>query len=186
MTFPEARTPPALRGQVRRLQTEAWPEPEPAPGPVHDPALSPLSVLLVDDGRVLAALDVLAKEITHRGHRYAAGGLSTVVTDPAVRHRGHGRHLVTEARRMMAELPFDLALFTCDRPLRGFYESAGWQVLAGTVLVGGTPADPFPSDAPGFDKVTLAGFFSPAARRAQATFAGARVGLYPGVIDRLW
>ena len=33
----------------------------------------------------------------------------------------------------------DLGIFTCDRPLQAFYERAGWQVLPGSVLVGGTP-----------------------------------------------
>jgi aminoglycoside 2'-N-acetyltransferase I len=52
------------------------------------------------------------------------------------------------------------------------------------VLVGGTPAAPFPSDQ--WDKVTLASFFSPRAREAAERFAGARIGLYPGAIDKLW
>ena len=48
----------------------------------------------------------------------------------------------------------------------------------GAVLVGGTPDEPFPSDQ--WDKVTLAGFFSAKARRGAASFAGARIALYPG------
>ena len=80
----------------------------------------------------------------------------------------------------------DLGLFTCDRPLQGFYQCAGWQLLTGTVLVGGTPDAPFPSDQPGFDKVTMGDFFSAAARREHGLFLGARIGLYPGEIDRLW
>lgn len=190
LSFPEEATPAELRAQVRAIQEQAWPT-EPGPvapsiAPVHDPALRPLSMLLVDDGTVLAALDILSKEIVHAGGRYAAGGLSTVVTHRQARGHGHGRHLVAAAREAMIGRNLDLGLFTCDRPLQGFYEGAGWPVLPGAVLVGGTPEAPFPSDRPGFDKVTMAAFFSPRARQAEAAFQDSRVELYPGEIDRLW
>lgn len=190
-SFPEASTPPELRAQVRELQQEAWPQTDSAAGNgmqlTHDPALRPMSMLLTDDsGTVLAALDILSKTITHAGRCYRAGGLSTVVTRRAARGQGHGRHLVAAARAAMAESGLDLGMFTCDRPLRGFYESAGWQLLPGTVLIGGTAHAPFPGDQPGFDKVTMADFFTEAARRDRVSFQHARLELYPGDIDKLW
>jgi hypothetical protein len=78
----------------------------------------------------------------------------------------------------------DLGIFTCDRPLAGFYERGGWHVLPGAVLIGGTLNAPFPSDQ--FDKVTLAAFFTEHARRHATTFDHARIELYPGNIDKLW
>jgi GNAT superfamily N-acetyltransferase len=169
------------------LQDEAWPPERPSgPEPWHDPALRPLSMLLVEDGRVLAALDVLSKELAHRGERYAASGLSAVVTRRAERRRGHGTRLVRAARERIESSGADLGIFTCDRHLQGFYERAGWELQPGTVLVGGTPDDPFPSDREGFDKVTLAAFFTPRARAHAGEFVGCRVELYPGTIDRLW
>ncbi|MGW1375073.1 GNAT family N-acetyltransferase [Streptomyces sp. NPDC002446] len=194
LTFPEAATPPPLRTQVQELHEEAWPTVEPRSGPSarsdtptgHDPALHPVSMLLVDDGTVLAALDVLTKPIVHAARGYRAGGLSTVVTRRSARGRGHGRHLVTAAHEAMASSDLDLGLFTCDRPLQAFYESAGWHHLPGAVLVGGTPQAPFPSDHPGFDKVTMADFFSPAARQSRDAFPHSRIELHPGDIDKLW
>ncbi|MFI6604722.1 GNAT family N-acetyltransferase [Nonomuraea sp. NPDC050536] len=190
VSFPESATPPELLAQIRDLQQEAWPSfsfPAPDSGePNHDPALRPLSMVLVDGGTVLAALDILSKELTHAGRRYHAAGLSTVVTRKAARGHGHGRHLVAAARAQMAEARYDIGLFTCDRPLQTFYESAGWQLLPGTFLIGGTPEEPFPSDRPGFDKVTMADFFSPAAKQHRLSFHHARIELYPGQIDRLW
>jgi GNAT superfamily N-acetyltransferase len=190
VTFPEEATPSPLRVQVRELQEQAWPSADgpagPPQAPVHDPLLRPLSMLAVEGATVVAALDVLFKEIVHAGGRYAAGGVSTVVTRRESRGRGYGRRLVAAAREAMIGRGLDLGLFTCDRTLRVFYEGAGWRALPGTVLVGGTPQDPFPSDRPGFDKVTMADFFSPAARRAEATFHGSRIPLYPGEIDALW
>ncbi|MBT2510148.1 GNAT family N-acetyltransferase [Streptomyces sp. ISL-98] len=190
VSFPEEATPFELRVQVRELQEQAWPSPPgsvaPPDAPAHDPVLRPLSMLLVDDGTLLAALDILSKEIVHAGGCFAAGGLSTVVTRREARGRGHGRHLVAAARETMVARKLDLGLFTCDSPLQAFYESAGWRVLPGAVLIGGTTQDPFPSDQPGFDKVTMADFFSPEARQAEASFRDSRIELYPGEIDKLW
>lgn len=185
LVYPQDDLPEPLRDQVLALHRQAWPSiGEREPGPIHDPALRPVSMTLVADGRVLAALDILSKEIEHAGGRYAASGLSTVVTDEALRGRGYGQRLVVAAREAIEASGADLGIFTCDRPLGPFYESAGWTVLPGTVLVGGTPEEPFPSDQ--WDKVTLARFFSARARRAAGTFAGARIALYPGSIDKLW
>ena len=91
--------PRALREQVLALHDQAWRRSD---GAGHDPALRPLSLLLVEGGRVLSALDILSKEIEHAGERYAASGLSTVVTDEALRGRGHGRALVSAAREQIA------------------------------------------------------------------------------------
>ncbi len=189
VSFPIAEVPRDLSVQVLALHAQAWPEDEASgasgePGLWHDPALRPVSMLLVDDGRVLAALDILSKEITHRGRRYAASGLSSVVTDEAERGKGYGRRLVIAGRDAIRDSGADLGIFTCDRPLQRVYESAGWQVLPGAVLVGGTPDAPFPSDR--FDKVVLAGFFSPKARQHAETFSHSRIGLYPGNKDKLW
>jgi aminoglycoside 2'-N-acetyltransferase I len=190
LSFPEAATPPALRAQVVRLQHQAWPPADGAAVPgdtlTHDPALHPRSMLLVEDGRVLAALDILTKELVHAGRCYRAGGLSAVVTGQELRGRGHGRRLVAAARQAMAAGHLDLSLFTCDRPLQGFYEGAGWLLLPGAVLIGGTRSSPFPSDQPGFDKVTMAAFFSAEAKRHQSSFHHSRIELYPGEIDKLW
>jgi aminoglycoside 2'-N-acetyltransferase I len=184
LTSPEAELAPELRLQVAALEHQAWASIDPAVGKVHDPALEPLSMLLLDDGRVVAALAVLSKPILHRGERYAASGLSTVVTDHSLRRRGFGRRLVVAARELIAASDADLGIFTCDTPLAAFYESAGWDLLPGVVLVGGTPEDPLASDS--FDKVTLGLLLSERAQRHHEDFRDARIDLYPGPIDRLW
>lgn len=108
------------------------------------------------------------------------------MTSEHARGRGYGRHLVTAARDTMIAQHLDLGVFTCDRPLRAFYESAGWTVLPGAVLVGGTRQAPFPSNQPGFDKITMSDFFSAAGREARTAFQHSRIELYPGEIDKLW
>ncbi len=185
-SYPAQSVPPELLNQVAALRAEAWPVAgdDRGGGPVHDPALRPVSMLLTEAGTVVAALDILTKSISHRGQDYLASGLSTVVTCSARRRRGYGRQLVSAARAPIAASGADLGIFTCDRPLQDFYASAGWEILDGTVLIGGTPDHPFPSDQ--VDKVTVAAFFSARARRAAASFTHCRIGLYPGDIDRLW
>ncbi|MFI5533595.1 GNAT family N-acetyltransferase [Kitasatospora sp. NPDC051853] len=184
LSFPEAEVPAELRCQVWQLQEAAWPSGEPDPGSSHDPALAPESLLLVDGGRVLAALDLLTKEIGHDGGRYLARGLSCVVTDPAERGRGHGGRLVRAALEAVRASGADLGVFSCDRPLRGFYRAAGWRELPGAVLVGGTARDPFPTDWPGFDKVVMADLCTGRARAAE--WEHRRIALHPGTVDRLW
>ena len=188
LALAQADLPERLRVQVARLERDAWPDDTPAPltSHFHDRALEPVLLLLVEGGRVLASLAILHKELRHAGKTFAAAGLSAVTTRTDLRGRGLGHRLVTAARERLAGSAVDLGIFTCDRPLKGFYERAGWQHLAGTVLVGGTPAEPFRSDRPGFDKVTMAAFFSDRARAHRHEFVATDVELYPGAIDRLW
>ena len=68
LTFDEAAAPAELRAQVVALQRTV------APGitrditrVTHDQSLQPVTVALVDDGRVVASLDVLSKELVHAG-----------------------------------------------------------------------------------------------------------------------
>lgn len=187
--YGQAELPNELAGQVARLEREAWPSDTPQrldAGPLHDPALRPVIMAVVEAGHVLASLAVLHKEVWHAGRHFAVAGLSAVTTRAEVRGQGYGHALVAFAYQQLAASQTDLAIFTCDRPLQAFYERAGWHVLAGTVLVGGTPAAPFRSDRPGFDKVAMGDFFSPLARAYRAAFLDAEVEIYPGEIDRLW
>ncbi|MFJ6753904.1 GNAT family N-acetyltransferase [Streptomyces sp. NPDC091273] len=184
--FGEADLPEGLAREVAGLEDAAWPGAEPG----HDPALAPRALLLLaPDGTVAASLALLFKEVRLAGRTYRAAGLSSVVTRPALRGRGYGARLVTAARaELAADRAVDLALFSCDRPLAPFYEAAGFAQLPGTVLLGDAPGDPEPlaTDAPGFDKVVLAAFFTDDPGRDRAAFTGVRVPLHPGHADRLW
>ncbi|MFD7031116.1 GNAT family N-acetyltransferase [Streptomyces sp. NPDC059917] len=182
LAYDEAAVPAELAAQVEALEARAWP----GASPGHDPALAPRAMLLLDAaGSVAASLTLLHKEVRHAGRTYRAAGLSAVVTREDARGRGHGGRLVAAARDALARRPGpDLALFSCDRELAPFYGAAGFRPLPGAVLVGGTPEDPLATDAPGFDKVVMAAFFT--AQADPAAFAGTRIGLYSGTIDRLW
>ena len=185
LSYPQHAVPSALQAQVAALHDQAWPRGADEAATGHDPALRPVSMLLVDDqDLVLASLAILSKELSHHGQRYAASGLSAVVTEQSQRNRGYGHRLVTAAREQIAASGADLGIFSCDRALAAFYRRAGWHILPGTVLIGGTAENPFPSDR--FDKVVLVGLFTDHARTHAASFDHARIELYPGEIDKLW
>lgn len=187
VSYPEAETPPKLWWQALDLAREAWPAYSDV-DPGHDPSLYPLLMLVLDDDdeTVLAGLSLLHKEIVHSGQSYLVGGLSTIATRKAAQGRGLGRQIVSAAHDALAESGLDLGIFSCDRPLVAFYESAGWHEVPGAVLVGGTPDKPLPTDRPGWDKAVLADFFTDRAREHKASFEHSRIELYPGEIDRLW
>lgn len=180
-TSPEAALPPDRAKQRQRLIQQAWPDTSDVN---HDPALDPLSMLLVDEGIVLASLDILSKRLTHHGRSYYASGLAAVVTDQPSRHQGYGLALARAARLAMHNRRRDLALFTCDSYLSKFYLDAGFEILRGTVLIGGTPDAPLRSDQ--FDKVTFGAFYTTFAAAHRDDFINADIELYPGAIDRLW
>ncbi len=183
--FRESEVPGDLQMQVAALIDGAWPGLYSPPGVhLHDPLLSPVSMLLVEQGKVLSSLVILSKRITHGGQDYAASGLSSVVTLEEARHKGHSRRLVMAAREFIRSQGKDLGIFTSDTYLRPFYESCGWQVLPNSVLIGGTADQPFASDQ--FDKVTFASFFTAKAVESAASFRNSRIALYPGLIDKLW
>jgi aminoglycoside 2'-N-acetyltransferase I len=206
-SWPWDVAPQHIRAQVLALQDAEWPEtaaagdaaaaaastqppetggaePPAAAAAGHDPALRPVTLVLLDGDVVVVTLDILSKQIEHGGGRWSASGLSAVVTDPAQRGKGYGTRLVVAARTAMRAAGADLGVFSCDAALVQFYAGAGWRELPGAVLVGGTPEDPLPTDALG--KVVLAEFFSGRARSRAASFRDARIALFPGKIDKLW
>jgi predicted N-acetyltransferase YhbS len=184
LVVPQADLNEELGAQVADLNATAWPKVQGPRDWHHDPLLEPVFVLLVEDGTVVASLAVLSKQIQHGGARFAASGLSAVVTDPARRREGLGHRITLTARELMRERGADLGIFTCDRELVAFYGTAGWEELSGTALVGGIPEDPLVSSE--LSKVTMGAFFTPHAQQHAAAFHGAQVLLYPGTRDRLW
>jgi GNAT superfamily N-acetyltransferase len=150
---------------------------------LNDPALHAMVFSRVVDGQLASHLSVPRKSIAHRGEPYKACGLSGVLTVPAFRGKGYGERTVRAATAFMEVDGADVGLFTCDPPLRTFYERCGWTLLEGAWLVGGTRARPFSSDTLG--KLTFARFFSARAQVHKKDFVGAAIWLELGEGD-LW
>jgi GNAT superfamily N-acetyltransferase len=150
---------------------------------LNDPALHAMIFSLVLDGQLASHLSVPRKTIIHRCEPYKAYGLSGVLTGPAFRGKGYGERVVRAATAFMEQDGADVGLFTCDPPLRRFYERCGWTRLEGASLVGGTRAKPFPSDTLG--KITFVRFFSARAQAHENNFMDAAIRLDLRVGD-LW
>jgi aminoglycoside 2'-N-acetyltransferase I len=183
----EAELSDDLKGQTLEALRAEWPDAfsgaKAERTQLNDPALHAMIFSLVVGGRLASHLSVPRKSIEHRGELYNAYGLSGVLTVPAFRGKGYGEQIVRAATAFMEEDGADIGLFTCDPPLRPFYERCGWTVLEGASLVGGTRAEPFPSDTLG--KITFARFFSARAQARRNDFAGAAIWLELGEGD-LW
>jgi aminoglycoside 2'-N-acetyltransferase I len=176
---PEEKLPDDLRRQTLAAMRAEWPAAfsgaKADRAQLNDPDLHATICALVEDGQLASHASVPWKLIAHRGEPYKAYGLSGVLTVPAYRGRGYGERVVRAATAFMERDGADIGLFTCDPPLRAFYERCGWNLLEGASLVGGTRARPFPSDTLG--KLTFARFFSAHAQARRDDFAGAAIWL---------
>lgn len=174
--YPQEDASPGLREAILALEDTAWP-PEPgAPAPwPGDIGTYLTSFVLLDGGEAAAHAAVRRRVIRHGGEEYAAYGLSEVVVRPGSRRQGLGLQIIRAAAAFIGEQRPDVSLFTCKPELTGFYGKAGWQVLPGACLVGGTREKPFRSDALGL--AVMARFYSEKAVRRRADFAGAEIWL---------
>ena len=100
---------------------------------LNDPALHAMIFSLLVDSQLASHLSVQRKTIEHRGETYKAYGLSGVLTVPAFRGKGYGEQIVRAATAFMEQDGADIGLFTCDPPLRTFYERCGWTAAGGRV-----------------------------------------------------
>jgi GNAT superfamily N-acetyltransferase len=175
----EEELPDDLRRQTVEALRDEWPgafSGEKADRTqLNDPALHAMIFLLLVDSHLASHLSVQRKTIVHRGETYKAYGLSGVLTVPTFRGKGYGEWVVRAATAFMEQDGADIGLFTCDPPLRAFYERCGWTMLEGASLVGGTRARPFPSDTLG--KITFARFFSDRAQARRNDFADTAIWL---------
>jgi aminoglycoside 2'-N-acetyltransferase I len=176
---PEAKLPDDLRTQTLKALRDEWlgafTGAKAGRTQLNDPALHAMIFSLVVDSQLASHVSVPQKTIVHRGEPCRAYGLSGVLTVPAFRGRGYGEQVVRAATAFMEQDGADIGLFTCDPPLRTFYERCGWAVLERASLVGGTRAKPFPSNALG--KTTFARFFSACAQARRNDFVDTTIWL---------
>jgi GNAT superfamily N-acetyltransferase len=138
------------------------------PPPAHDPALDATSFYIGEGNRVVSYAAVVRLTIGHGGRDFALAGLSAVATAPEFRRRGLGMAVVEAATRHIEASDADLALFTCDESVRGFYERAGWQIAPDVKVVGSDEGGALTSDRLG--KVVFMRLLSVSAYEARAAF----------------
>jgi GNAT superfamily N-acetyltransferase len=186
LMFPETRIPEKIRQQVFSLIKAEWPGAFSGDKENRDwlnrPETNPLALMLVSGDTVIAYTGIVWKYIEHAGENYKAYGLSGVLTNPAYRRQGYGQQLIKAAYQIIGESGADIGIFTCDIPLKGFYEECGWKALEKGYLVGGTRQKPFPEDLSG--KATMINYFSEKARKHMADFENGPI--YLELDDEMW
>lgn len=99
-------------------------------------ASSQSSVLVWDQGELVAKVGLLVREIIHNGEAKTIGGVGGVMTHPAKQGQGLASQAMREASRIFdEELNVSFALLFCLPNLVEFYKRLKWKPFQGTVFV---------------------------------------------------
>ena len=87
------------------------------------------------DGQTVSHVGVLKHGISVGGQLVTVGGVGGVVTLPAFQKNGYARELMLHAAQFLKKWQVDAGLLFCLRRRVPYYESQGWQVIDGPVMV---------------------------------------------------
>lgn len=91
--------------------------------------------LMEVDGQTVSHVGVLKHEISVGSQLVTVGGVGGVVTTPAFQKNGYARELMQHATEFFKKWQVDAGLLFCLRRRVPYYESQGWQVIDGPVMV---------------------------------------------------
>ncbi|BEV71114.1 MULTISPECIES: GNAT family N-acetyltransferase [unclassified Paludibacterium] len=177
-TLAYADTDPQQRQRIHQLLDLVWPAEPAIPSveqPAHDLSLAPRCILGCQDENYIAYAAILSKPVHDQQHRWLASGLSCVCVHPAHRQSGIGQQLLQQAWQSLRRSSADFCVFTCDPPLKRFYEQAGWQAMPGLILRGGRQTGALDSLSSG--KTVLLRPISDKAHQSMARFASGELDL---------
>ena len=171
-----------MAARIAELENTAWPADGGAAFPT-EPDTYVTSFVLMDGGVAVSHAAVRKTLLRHRGERYAAYGLSEVVTRPGCRGMGYAGRVVREAARFILSCRPDISAFTCAEDKAAFYARFGWKAAPGVCLTGGTPEKPLRSA--GLGLVTMLMLVSPKSQAHSGDFKNAELVLPLGE-GQLW
>ena len=87
------------------------------------------------DGQTVSHVGVLKHGISVGGQLATVGGVGGVVTLPNFQRNGYARELMLHAVEFLKKWQVDAGLLFCLRRRVPYYESQGWQVIDGPVVV---------------------------------------------------
>lgn len=87
----------------------------------------PIHFIVGDAPALYSHAAVVSCSIIFNGVEVSCGGLSSVLTYPAFRAKGYGRHVVQLATAYLKSQPFDIGLLWTDPKNTNFYAASGWQ-----------------------------------------------------------
>lgn len=94
------------------------------------------SILVWDDGRLVAHVGVVARDVLLDGKAARIGGIGGVMTHPVAQGKGNASAALRRAEVLFASDPaIAFALLACPPPRVSFYTRLGWRRFGGTLLV---------------------------------------------------
>jgi len=133
-----ADVPPAMRGALRALSAAVYPPEVVATLPGRDLAWArqQQSILVWEDGRLVAHVGLVVREVVLDGQGMRIGGIGGVMTHPAAQRQGYASAMLRRAADCFASDPaIAFALLCCPPQRVSFYERLGWRRFGGTLLV---------------------------------------------------
>ncbi len=149
---------PAQAQAIGELIAQVWPKPHLTAADRAEQQLelareyrgragqAPRSLVVIEEGRVIAHAAMLPREIRTTQGELLIGGLARVCTDAALRGRGLGELVVRAAFGLVDAGDFPFALFQTNHIVRGFYERLGAVTVLNPIinsLADGPKTNPF-------------------------------------------
>lgn len=169
LVYPQSELPSAIECQILSFLRVTWPDGFRGPNRLRNWITRlehhPRSYVLVENGLLIAHAQVVWKMLEHAGEVYKTYGLTGVFTYPSFRGQGYGLRVIQAATDAIAHSDAEIGMFHCDPALKDFYTRAGWQAMEGAVTLIGARDHPVVAN-----ELMMMQFFTPNARRSQATF----------------
>ncbi|MBI4130197.1 GNAT family N-acetyltransferase [Candidatus Roizmanbacteria bacterium] len=151
--------PAHLKWQILSFQRLVWPEGFRGRDEFH-----PVTFVLTDNDVLLSHLQVVWKNLEHRGILYKTYGFSGVFTYPSHRRKGFASELIKAgSKRIEKQGDADIIFFTTT--IEGLYEKAGFEKLEKAKVLTGDQQKPEL-----YQEISYARFVSVKGRRGRTDF----------------
>ena len=97
---------------------------------VYEPAMLKNRRIVKVDGKIVAHVPVLPREVVGGGDRFTVGMISATLTHPDYRHRGYATRCLRDCVRTMEEDGWPLSVLWTQEATFPFYQNSGWEAVA--------------------------------------------------------
>jgi GNAT superfamily N-acetyltransferase len=146
LIYPSNEIPPHLKYQILSFLRITWPEGFVGENRLRNwisaEGVHSISLMVVKQDILISHVEVVWKYLDHDGKTYKVYGLSGVLTYPDFRGQGYGKRIVDKGTAYIEASDADIAMFHCDKSLKGFYENCGWIPMETAVTYVGSKDNP--------------------------------------------
>ena len=97
---------------------------------VYEPTMLKNRRIVKVDGKIVAHVPVLPREVVGGGDRFTVGMISATLTHPDYRHRGYATLCLRDCVRTMEEEGWPLSVLWTQEATFPFYQNSGWEAVA--------------------------------------------------------